>query len=89
MDEGDEGQGAPRKGAVTEAGGMKVGGRRSQGPEMEIQPWMRERQTGRLPGIVAVGVSRSLRSWGLSQRPRIMEEVADRSGHGGAELGSC
>lgn len=89
MDEGDEGQGAPRKGAVTEAGGIKVGGRRSLGPEMEIQPWMRERQTGSLPGIVAVGVSRSLRSWGLSQRPRIMDEVADRSGHGGAELGSC
>lgn len=31
------------QGTAAEAGGMKVGGRRSQGSEMKIQSWMRER----------------------------------------------
>lgn len=85
---GTEVGGGLEQGTAAEAGSMKVGGRRSQEPEMEIQPWMR----GRLEACQAWTL------WASQEVTEVVGIVTEAKSHGGgygqewnggAEPGSC
>lgn len=52
---------------------MKVGGRRSQGPEMEIQPWMRER----------LEACQAWTLWASQEVTEVVGIVTEAKSHGG------
>lgn len=65
--------GGLEQGTAAEVGGMKVGGRRSQGPEMEIQPWMRER----------LEACQAWTLWASQEVTEVVGIVTEAKSHGG------